>query len=133
MFEATLADIDPLVCAAGAAVAVAVVEPPREEEEPEDDDDFTPPPPPEQFTDGEPHSDTITPPSEFREVTSSTDDAVHPSDDVAEDADADETRKKEELQAALIDELKQGRVSLKHNPAFNQSNSTTFNAVEMIY
>ena len=105
-----------------------------------DSDRFFPPPPPEEFassSDGESQSDSCeltTPPSGFRE---NGDEVSHSSgDEGGHDPDLDPvTRARDEIQAAVIDELKQGRVALKHNPAsYNPSTTTTrFHAVEMIY
>ena len=111
----------------GAAASVSVTTPVEE-----DSDRFTPPPPPEEFAsaDGESQSDSceIAPPSGFRE---NGDEVVHSSGD--EESPDPVARTRDEIQAAVIDELKQGRVALKHNPAYGPSNSTRFHAVEMIY
>ena len=113
----------------GAAASVPVTTIEHNEDELEQ---FTPPPPPEQFasTDGESQSDTceIAPPSGFRE---SGDEVLHSSGD--ENSPGSSPRDPDELKQALIDELKQGRVTLKHNPAYDSPTSTKFHAVEMIY
>ena len=102
--------------------------------EEEESDRFSPPPPPEEFAsaDGESQSDScgeIAPPSGFRE---NGDEVVHSSGE--EESPDPVARARDEIQAAVIDELKQGRVALKHNPAaYVPSNTTRFHAVEMIY
>ena len=118
----------------GAAASVSVTTTASAELREDEMEPFTPPPPPDEFAstaDGETQSDTceIAPPSEFRE---SGDEVVHSNGD-EDTPSSSPCGDPDELKQQLIDELKQGRVTLKHNPACPGPTSTRFHAVEMIY